>query len=244
VLALLAATVRPARAGAPDADAPPRDDEVATVMTPAARALYDRGLALFQTKDYANAIRAFEDGFALEPRREFLFANAQARRLAGDCRGAVPLYQRFLGMSPPPVQESATHLGLSRCAQQMAAERPAPAPVIVVPPPLPPPLPPPWTHDRWGALLLGAGVVGLGVGTSFLIASYAALPGADTRFQPDYANARSIAESRHAVAVIGLTSGVALAAAGVARYAWVRHERRLQATLTLVPGGLALGGSF
>jgi hypothetical protein len=242
--------VRPARAGAADADAPPRDDEVATVMTPAARALYDRGLLLFQAKDYAGAIHAFEDGFALEPRREFLFANAQARRLSGDCRGAVPLYQRFLGMSPPPVQESATHLGLSRCAQQMASERPAP--VIVVPPPLPPPPPPPWTHDRWGALLLGAGFVGLGVGTGFLVASFAALPSADTGFHGDYESARSSAESRHTIAVIGLTAGVALAAAGVARYAWVRHERRAQtgnaampaATLTLVPGGLALGGSF
>jgi tetratricopeptide (TPR) repeat protein len=233
------AMARPA--GAADADAPPRDDEVGTPMRPEARVLYDKGLALYQAKEYANAIAAFEAGFALEPRREFLFANAQARRLAGDCRGAVPLYQRFLEMSPPAVQASATHLGLSRCARQMAAERPAPPPVVVAPPPPAPPPPPPWTHDRAGAALLGAGVVALGVGAGFLAASFAALPSAAT--YPDYKAARATADARHDVAVVGFVAGGALAAAGVARYAFVRRERA-RATLTIVPGGLALEGSF
>ena len=216
-------------------------------MKPEARALYDRGLALYQSKDYANAIAAFEAGFALEPRREFLFANAQARRLAGDCRGAVPLYQRFLEMAPPPVQASATHIALARCAQQMAAERPAPSPPLAVrAAPPPPPPPPPWTHDRWGAALLGAGVVGLAVGGGFLAASFAALPGADaSAHYADYSPAPARRPSRATtIAVVGLVGGGALAAAGVARYAWVRHERRAHATLTIVPGGLALEGSF
>lgn len=213
-------------------------------MKPEARERYDRGLALFQVKDYASAIKLFEEGFALEPRREFLFADAQARRLAGDCRGAVPLYQRFLGMSPPPVQESATHIALARCAQQMATERPAAPPVPVAPaPPPPPPPPPPWTHDPAGAVLLGAGVVGLAVGVGFLAASFAALPVADAK-HPEFYSAFSVAESRHAIAVVGLVGGGALTAAGVARYAWVRHARRAHATLTIVPGGLALGGWF
>ena len=213
-------------------------------MRPETRALYDRGLAAYQSKDYATAIGAFEQGFALEPRREFLFANAQARRLAGDCRGAVPLYQRFLEMGPPPVQASATQIALGRCAQQMAAEKRAtpPAPVVVAPPPPPPA--PPWTHDRWGAALLATGVVGLAVGGSFLAASFAALPSADAPTWSDYAGPRSSADTRHAIGVVGLVGGGVLVAAGVARYAWVRHERRVRATLTIVPGGLALGGSF
>jgi tetratricopeptide (TPR) repeat protein len=212
-------------------------------MTPAARALYDRGLSLYQSKDYAAAIKALEEGFALEPRREFLFADAQARRLSGDCRGAVPLYQRFLEMTPPPVQASATHIALARCAQQMASERPAP-PQLVVPPPPPPAPPPPWTRDRWGAALLGAGGVGLVVGGAFLWASYAALPASDGGMHDVHAAADAKAESRHTVAVLAFVGGGALAAAGVARYAWVRRERRAHATLTLVPGGLALEGSF
>jgi tetratricopeptide (TPR) repeat protein len=239
--ALSLAAARPARAA--DADAAPRADEAGAPMTPAARALYDRGLSLYQSKDYAAAIKALEEGFALEPRREFLFANAQARRLSGDCRGAVPLYQRFLELAPPAVQASATHIALARCAQQMAAERP-----VTPPPPTSPPPPaptPPWTHDRWGAVLLGAGVVGLGVGGAFLWAAHEALPVASPDMHwADYHAARATADSRYTIAVVGLVGGGALAAAGVARYAWVRHERRAHATLTIVPGGLALEGSF
>jgi tetratricopeptide (TPR) repeat protein len=212
-------------------------------MKPEARALYDRGLTLYQAKDYADAVTAFEQGFALEPRREFLFANAQARRLAGDCRGAVPLYQRFLEMAPPPVQKSATHIALARCAQQMAAERP-PAPIVVAPPAPPPAPPPPWWHDRAGAALLGAGVVGLSVGGGFLWASFTGLPSASSDSHATYHAERTTADSRHELAVVGLVAGGALATAGVARYAWVRHARRLHATLTIVPGGLALEGTF
>ena len=231
-----------------DADAADQAD--ATAMTPEARALYERGLSLYGAKDYAGAIRAFEDGFAREPRREFLFANAQARRLAGDCRGAVPLYQRFLGMSPPAVQESATQIALGRCAQQMATTKIEPvAPAAPPPPPRPAPRPtlppPPWTHDRAGAALLATGVVGLAVGGGFLAAALAARPPADAPTDAAFDGGRARAEARLSIAVVSFATGGALVAAGVARYVWVRHERRrMGATLTIVPGGLALGGSF
>jgi hypothetical protein len=240
VLASLTAAL-PARAAEPEIS-PRAEDASAATMKPDARALYDRGLAQYQAKDFAGAIDAFERGYAIDPRREFLFADAQARRLAGDCRGAVPLYQRFLETAPPPVQASATHLGLSRCAQQMAAEKPA-APPVAVPAPAPlPPAPPPWTHDRAGAALLATGVVALGVGAGFLAASFAALPSAGGGTYADYGAARDKADARHAVSVVAFVGGGAFIAASLARYAWMRHERR--ATLTLVPGGLALEGSF
>jgi tetratricopeptide (TPR) repeat protein len=208
-------------------------------MTPEARALYERGLALYRAKDYAGAIRTFEEGFAHEQHREFLFGNAQARRLAGDCRGAVPLYQRFLGMSPPAVQESATQIALARCAQQMATTRLE----LPAPPPAPPPPPPPWTHDRAGAALLATGVVGLVAGGGFLAAALAARPAANLSYD-DYASARARAETRLTFAIVGFAGGGALVVAGAARYAWVRHQRKAGVTLTVVPGGLALGGSF
>jgi hypothetical protein len=207
-------------------------------MTPEARASYERGLAQYRAKDYAAAIHTFEEGFAHEQHREFLFANAQARRLAGDCRGAVPLYQRFLGMSPPSVQASATQIALARCAQQMAAARVEP-----LAPPSPVPAPPPWTHDRTGAVVLATGVVGLVVGGGFLAAALAARPAPDLPTYDEHAGAQARAETRLSIAVVGFVGGGALVAAGVARYAWVRH-RRNAVTLTVVPGGLALGGSF
>jgi tetratricopeptide (TPR) repeat protein len=238
--AFAADAVRADADAGPTVDAPDAAEERA--MTPAARALYETGLARYAAKDYGAAIRAFEDGFALDPQREFLFANAQARRLAGDCRGAVPLYQRFLGMSPPAVQGSATQIALARCAQQMATAKLEPvvrAPVA--PPPAPPP---PWTHDRAGAALLVAGVVGLGVGSGFLAAALAARPPANASSYDAYDSAGGRAETRRSIAVVGFAAGGALVAAGVARYAFVRHERKLHATLTIVPGGLALGGAF
>jgi hypothetical protein len=213
--------------------------------------LYERGIALYQAKDYAGAIKAFEAGFALEPRAEFLFANAQARRLAGDCRGAVPLYQRFLEMSPTEVQASATHIALARCAQQMATEKP-PAALPPPPPPprpvAPPPPPPPWWHDRWGAGLLAAGAGGLILGGGFLAVSYAAQPADDQGPAgpgwEDFDRRAATADRRFTIAVLGFAGGGALIAAGVARYAWVRHRARAGTTLTVVPGGLALGGTF
>jgi len=246
-LAARAADGQPRVADAPaqpdsDTSADGADQADERAMTPEARALYERGLAFYGSKDYAGAIRAFEDGFARDPRREFLFANAQARRLAGDCRGAVPLYQRFLGMSPPPVQESATQIALGRCAQQMATtkiEPPAPAP-----PPVPPAPPPPWTHDRWGAALLATGVVGVGVGVGFLAGALAARPSSNEATYAAFDDARGRADTRLTISIVGFAAGGALVAAGVARYAWVRRARRLPATLTVVPGGLALGGSF
>ena len=143
-------------------------------MHPAAQALYDRALKKFETHDYAAAIGDLEEGFALDPRREFLFAEAQAKRLGGDCRGAVVLYQRFLTTRPPALQIDATQIALARCAQELARK---PEVVIVAPPPaLPPPRPAPprWSRDPWGLALTGAGVAALGVGLGYFVAATSA----------------------------------------------------------------------
>jgi tetratricopeptide (TPR) repeat protein len=236
----------PAPAGAADAPAPaPASlDGALPPMRDEARALYDRGLSLYQGRDYAGAVAAFESGYALDPRREFLFAEAQAKRLAGDCRGAVPLYQRFLADSPPDLQVNATHIALGRCAQQLASARVEPrlASAPPPPPPPPPPAPLPWTHDRWGATLLGAGVVSLGLGAGFLAASYAAR--SDAGPLPDYRAHRALAGSRLDIAVGGLAGGTALVAGGLLRYAWARRHPTLQLGVALAPSGLLLGGSF
>ena len=108
-------------------------------MRPEAAALYTRGLERFAARDYAGAVADLEAGYAIEPRREFLFAEGQAKRLAGDCKGAVALYQRFLATNPTGVQANATQMALGRCAQHLA-DHPE---VVVVEPPRPPPPPPP-----------------------------------------------------------------------------------------------------
>jgi len=214
-------------------------------MRPEAQALYDRGLARFAAHDYAGAIADLEAGHALEPRREFLFAEGQAKRLAGDCKGAVALYQQFLATSPPTVQVNATQIALGRCAQHLAAH---PEFVVVsppAPPPPPPPPPAPWWHDSWGLRLSLTGAVGIAVGTGFLAAAYVARGDADdARTLAAYDDRLSTAESRRTVGVAALAVGGALLAGGVVRFVLVRREARAHATLSFGPGSLGFAGTF
>jgi tetratricopeptide (TPR) repeat protein len=215
-------------------------------MRPEAAALYTRGLARFGAHDYPAAIADLEAGYALDPRREFLFAEGQAKRLAGDCKGAVALYQRFLATNPSPVQTNATQIALGRCAQHMAAH---PEVVVVrTPEQRPPPPPaPPWWRDPAGLGFTGAGVVGIGVGVGFLVASYAAQHDADNAPDYDpYDQRWSTAESRWAVGVGTLALGTALTAVGVARFVLVRRQTREAAPpeVSIGPGGVRIGGRF
>lgn len=217
-------------------------------MRPEAQALYERGLGRFQAHDYGGAIADFEAGYAIEPRREFLFAEGQAKRLGGDCKGAVALYQRFLATNPPPLQASGTHMALGRCAQHMA-DHPE---VVVVPPPPPPPAPPPppprWWRDPLGIGATGAGVVALGVGLGFWIASNVAQDdaGAATS-RPEYDSRWSTAETRRSVAVGAIVTGAVLTAAGVARFVLVRRQAARRdggPSLSLGPGMISVMGTF
>jgi hypothetical protein len=217
-------------------------------MRPDAAARYTRGLQEFAARDYAAAIADLEAGYALEPRREFLFAEAQAKRLAGDCKGAVALYQRFLATSPPGVQANATQMALGRCAQHLA-EHPE---IRVVEPPRPPPLPPlpppRWWLDSWGLRFTGAGVAAIGVGVGFVAASYSARgdAGGSPTLGP-YDSHWSTAESRWRIGVGALAVGTALTAVGVTRFVLVRRESRAartQVTVSAGAGGVQVGGTF
>jgi hypothetical protein len=218
--------------------------EIEGPMRPAAQALYDRALSRFPTHDYAAAIGDLEAGYVLEPRRDFLFAEAQAKRLGGDCAGAVGLYQRFLQSGPPAVQASAAQIALGRCAQELANR---PQVVVTVPAPPAPPAPPPkWWHDPWGLTLSAGAVVGLGVGVGYLAAALSArgdAGGAPTL--AEYGRRWSVAETRLDVAIGALAVGGALAAAGIARFVIVHRRTGAGPTaLWLGPGTLGLGGKF
>jgi len=217
-------------------------------MQPEAAALYTRGLERYTARDYAGAIADLEAGYAIEPRREFLFAEGQAKRLAGDCKGAVALYQRFLATSPPAVQANATQIALGRCAQHLA-EHPQ---IVVVEPPRPPPPPPPpppkWWRDSWGLGFTGAGVASIGVGIGFIAASYSARHDAQHSSTYDPFDQRwSTAESRWNVGVGTLALGTALTAVGVTRFVLVgrqAREARKQLLISAGANGVQVGGTF
>jgi len=219
-----------------------------------ARERYEEGLRLYGARDFAAAISLFEEGFALEPRREFLFAEAQAHRLAGNCARAVPLYRRFLETAPSAIQVDATRLGLDRCAKQEAAAataaRTAPPPEPAPPggarkpasDPIPPPTRPeqrPWWQDPPGLLAAGVGVATLGVGIGYWIASNRSLDQAGSRETPNvivYDRLYQTAVDRRAVAIVALATGATALAGGLARLIYVR-----QRDLTIAPTtGVAL----
>ena len=93
-------------------------------LPPEARAHYESAMAHYAAKEYEAAISELALAYAAEPRREILFAQAQATRLAGDCPAALPLYERFLATSPPARQVEATRIAVARCAA-LAAQPPA-----------------------------------------------------------------------------------------------------------------------
>lgn len=205
-------------------------------MSQEAHAHYERGLELYGVKDYAGAIRELDAGYALDPRREFLFAEAQAHRLAGDCKSAVPLYKKFLDSEPDDVQVNAAHIALARCAEQMATAPAPPArPATTAPPiatssPVPAPrtAPAPWYQDTAGGALLGAGVAALAVGTGFSFAALSARDDANrsAATYPDYSSRWSTAQGRSHLAIGAFAAGAALTGAALYRY-W--HVRRAHA---------------
>lgn len=236
----------PASAGAAEPAAAPDSGpgELEGPMHPAAQALYDRALKKFETHDYAAAIGDLEEGFALDPRRELLFAEAQAKRLGGDCRGAVVLYQRFLTTRPPALQIDATQIALARCAQELAKK---PEVTIMRPPAAPPqpkPAPPHWTRDPWGLALTSTGVVALGIGIGYLVAAESARGAAQNASSYSvYQSHWSTAGTSLGVAIGALAIGSALTSTGVARLLFVRrHARNDFVAVWLGPG--LLGGLF
>jgi hypothetical protein len=196
-----------------------------------ARGHFDQGMALYAARDFRAAARELEAAYALEPRREILFAQAQATRLAEDCPAALPLYQRFLDTQPPAQQIEATRIAVTRCQAAEAAPRspalPA-APVAIAratAPPVAGPPRPPFYRDARGNLLVGAGLVAAGVGAA-LMASAAALDRSarGETVLGDYGDVRQSAERRWRIGLGAVVVGAALAVAGAGRYLWVSRD--------------------
>jgi len=105
-----------------------RADEVATAAVPAkARTLAERGRAAHDAGDYATAIAAFTQAYAMAPAPALLFNLAQAYRLQGDCDDAAVMYRRYLETNPSPFARTLAegHLAsVERCMHKLALHIP------------------------------------------------------------------------------------------------------------------------
>jgi hypothetical protein len=207
-------------------------------MTDEARAHWERGLAEYAAKHYEAASAELAACYQREPRRECLFAWAQAERLAGDCEAASGLYRRYLQTDVTAKQAEAARVQLAACEAELATRAagppsfdPAGAPRVERPPPRVEPAPPsppppapaaiaevrsrsPWYRDGWGDVLAGAGAAALTTGAWLYRAS-----GRDASSSaPTYgAYAAQLADARRTrtFAVVALGTGAALVAGGV-----------------------------
>jgi outer membrane protein assembly factor BamD (BamD/ComL family) len=67
---------------------------------------YNAGQEAYDHGDYATAIAKWQTSYQLSSADGLLFNIAQAKRLAGDCRGALAEYRRFLAADPGAPQHA------------------------------------------------------------------------------------------------------------------------------------------
>jgi len=191
-----------------------------------ARAQFDRGVAAYTKGDYTTASDALGTSFSLEADVETLFAWAQSERKLGHCDKA-----------PAPHPEPPTR---NLPARQILEEKREAAAMLDAPPATPPGSGPQTTPDappvdssspspvapadttrpRWkdpvGLSLLGAGALGIVVGTVFLVKGSSAQSDADSATNyDDFLTASDRADSDGRIGVIGLVAGGAFVPAGI-----------------------------
>jgi hypothetical protein len=208
-------------------------------MSEAARHYFDRGAADYEAGAYAEAIEAFERGQHLDAHPDFLYGLAQAYRKQGDCARAISLYQAFLATRPPDEEADRARANLERCPLV-----PSPAP------PPPPPVESPRDLDLAGAALAGGGLIGVGVGTTYLVL-------ADRNVSR--ANSATLLAEREKLAATGsrerwigavcIAGGGALVVGAAVRYVLRRragHASNRTISVAPAPAALAVtwGGAF
>ena len=223
----------------------------------AAKAAFTKGVAAYKKGAFDSASDALAKSFALEADPDTLFAWAQSERQRGKCDRAIELFEKLLTYELPDENRQAIRAKVDECKAILGAQKPMPAEppapehepqppsvVTTTPEPMPPPSEAPatraWWKDPVGGALVGAGVVGLGVGGYFMLSARAADADAEaaTNYFDFEAHSRR-AETRGRNGVIGLVAGGALVGAGIIWYATRgdRAERTTVSTWFLPAGG-------
>jgi len=141
-----------ARVGGAHADTP-QDRAVALVA---------EATAAYQGKDFARAAERFAAAYRLDPQPTYLFNQAQAHRLGGQCVPARDSYQLFLEREPTSEHRVEIEGWIAE-QQRCALALPEPEPLITIPPPAPP-LRQGRSQRLVGLSIAGLGLVGVGIG--------------------------------------------------------------------------------
>ena len=215
------------------------------------------GTQLFNVQQYDKAADEYQQAYLLDPDPAYLYATAQAQRLAGNCVKALLSYKAFLRTKPG---DDKAEKNIERCEQDLKDHPPPveqtttiPGPVVVPVPPAPvaPPVmvSRPWSSDVVGHLLVGGGVAASAVGVILYLGGRGTISdhNSATTYDKFAAGNVNTAKTKETIGVSAMAVGGALILGGVIHY--VVHGRPVaerSVTAVVTPGGatLAITGAF
>lgn len=188
--------------------------------------LVKQGSEAFKAGKYDDAIAAFTKAYEIEPRSDTLFALAQAERLGGQCKLAIPHYKKLLEQLNDLEKAKLVQSNLDLCEKSEPIAKPV-EPIKVEPTP---PVAPAKTiirverrSDPLAIALVAGGALGLGAGTGLYIAANASRDAADdARTLEDNRRFNDRADVQRALSFTAYGVGVGLV--GYAVYRWVRGK--------------------
>jgi tetratricopeptide (TPR) repeat protein len=176
-----------------------------------ARAHFKQGLAAFDSHDYRQASAHFSAAYKIEPLPDLLWSWAQAERFAGNYESAIDIYRKFEREATTPTKAAAARDMIALCEQQ-----------------LPPPRTPWYKNQLGGGLTIG-GVVGVGVGITFLaLASSSRSAAQQEMYLDDFQAKLDEATLRRRIGAVSLGLGAGAIAAGIMVYV-MREQRAVTA---------------
>ena len=225
-----------------------------------AKAAFTKGLAAYKKGAFDTASENLAKSFGLEADPDTLFAWAQSERQRGKCDKAIELFEKLLAYELPDENKRAIREKVDECKAILGPQKPVaepppePAPAPAQPPePAPPAVAPAetarprsdasapegraWWKDPVGGVLVGAGVVGVGVGGYFLLSARSAQSDADAATNYfDFEEHSRRAESQGRNGLIAALAGGALVGAGVIWYATRDSPKSTTISAWLAPG--------
>ncbi len=183
-------------------------------LAPAAKARLDAGLAQYNAGHFESAVVELEAAYEIDPDPSLLFTWAQAERLAQRCDSAVPRYRKFIASKPSAAAIELANNGIALCE----AARPGSAAAVGD-------APLPWYKNPVGGAVV-VGVVGIGVGAGFLIASSGNRDRADHAATSDvFEHYLDVATTQRRIGVTVLVLGAGLAGGGIGYHLWTKRSR-------------------
>jgi hypothetical protein len=216
----------------------------------------ERGLVHYEQGNYLAAVEEFRGGYQRTGHPTFLFAIAQAQRLAGDCAAAIASYRQYLDTQPAEGHATAATTHIAACQRKMSRPPPreqtmsrsAPAGTVVVARAgARGTVRGPWYTDALGGALVAAGVMAAGVGTGFFVGAAADVhAAAAAQTYGEHSGLVERAHTRRVIAWSVMAASSALVAGAMLRYIFIGRTAtpRLTAALSRRGAQLVLAGEF